>query len=94
MEEKTDLKDVAEILDVVSTKVPSMIQGIFKAMYSQENGIEAGKAVGGFYRNLIESGIPSDIALRLTERYMFSIRDVVDIAQADKQKGSSGGGEE
>ncbi len=75
-------KEVVEILDAVSDKIPGMIKGLFNAIYSAESGAEAGKSVGNFYTNLLESGIPEDLALRLTERYMFSIRDVVEAAKA------------
>jgi phage tail protein X len=80
-------KDIADILDAVADKVPGMIKGIFSAIYSAESGTEAGKSVGNFYTNLLESGIPEDLALKLTERYMFSVRDVVQAAKsADKDE--------
>jgi hypothetical protein len=76
-------KEIAEILDAVSDKIPGMVKGLFNAIYSAEAGAEAGKSVGNFYTNLLESGIPEDLALKLTERYMFSIRDVVEAAKAN-----------
>ena len=75
-------KDIADILDAVADKVPGMIKGLFNAIYSAESGAEAGKSVGNFYTNLLQSGIPEDLALKLTERYMFSIRDVVQAAKS------------
>lgn len=77
-------KEIGEILEAVSSKVPGMIKGLFNAVYSAEAGAEAGKSVGNFYTNLLASGIPEDIALRLTERYMFSIRDVVEVTKNSK----------
>lgn len=80
-------KDIADILDAVADKIPGMIKGIFSAIYSADAGAEAGKSVGNFYTNLLESGIPDDLALKLTERYMFSVRDVVQAAKsADKDE--------
>lgn len=75
-------KEIGEILEAVSTKVPGMVKGLFSAIYSAEAGAEAGKSVGNFYTNLLSSGIPEDLALKLTERYMFSIRDVVEGAKS------------
>ncbi len=77
-------KEIVEILDAVSDKIPGMVKGLFNAIYSAEAGAEAGKSVGNFYTNLLESGIPEDLALRLTERYMFSIRDVVEVSKSNK----------
>ncbi len=79
-------KEVADILEVVSDKVPGLVKGLFNAIYSAEAGAEAGKSVGQFYTNLLESGIPEDVALRLTERYMFSIKDVMDVAAKDDKE--------
>jgi len=75
-------KDIADILDAVSDKIPGLIKGLFNAIYSAEAGAEAGKSVGNFYTNLLESGIPEELALTLTERYMFSVRDVVQAAKS------------
>ena len=80
----SDAKEVADILEAVADKVPGLVKGLFNALYSAESGAEAGKSVGKFYTNLLESGIPEDVALRLTERYMFSIRDVVEVATQGK----------
>jgi len=35
-----------------------------------------GQAVGGFYKELIESGIPAEDALKMTKDYMLSIKDL------------------
>ena len=44
----TASKDVAEILEAVSDKIPGMIKGLFNAIYSAEAGAEAGKIRGQF----------------------------------------------
>lgn len=80
-----DVKELSEVLEVVSEKVPGIISGLFNAIYSPKAGAEAGKSVGNFYTNLLESGIPEDVALKLTERYMFSIKDVMGAVKSDNE---------
>lgn len=80
-----DVKELSEVLEVVSEKVPGIISGLFNAIYSPKAGAEAGKSVGNFYTNLLESGIPEDIALKLTERYMFSIKDIMGAVKSDNE---------
>ena len=79
---ESELKQVADLLDTVADKIPGLVKGLFNAIYSAEAGAEAGKSVGNFYTNLLESGIPEDLALKLTERYMFSVRDVIQAAKS------------
>jgi hypothetical protein len=74
-DEKMTAEEIGQILDVVSTKVPRLLEGVHRTYYSVESGTNAGKSVGAFYKELMESGIPQDMALNLTERYMISVRD-------------------
>lgn len=83
--DKNDILELSEVLEIVSQKIPNIISGLFNAVYSPKAGAEAGKSVGNFYTNLLESGIPEDVALRLTERYMFSIKDVVGAVSSEKE---------
>jgi hypothetical protein len=75
------VKEIGELLDEVSTKLPKLLEGIQKSYYSVENGANAGKSIGAFYKELIEAGMSADVALRLTERFMVSIKDISDIAK-------------
>lgn len=69
-------KEIAEILEAVSTKVPELITKLLRTLYSEEAGREMGKAVGSLYKELTESGIPQDVALNMTRDYMFSLKDL------------------
>lgn len=71
------VKEIGQLLDEVSTKIPKLLEGINQIMYSPDSGAKAGKAVGTFYKELIESGMPEDVARKLTERYMFSLNDIM-----------------
>jgi len=71
------VKEIGELLDEVSSKIPKMISGLMDTMYSAEAGKKMGQAVGGFYKELIESGIPPEEALKMSKDYMLSIKELV-----------------
>lgn len=69
-------KEIGELLDEVSTKIPKLLSGVIDTLYSAESGASMGRAVGSFYRELVESGIPQEEALKMAKDYMLSIKDV------------------
>lgn len=77
------VKEIGELLDEVSTKIPKLLEGIQRSYYSVENGTNAGKSLGAFYKELIAAGMSNDVALRLTERFMVSIKDISSMAKKD-----------
>jgi hypothetical protein len=76
------VKEIGELLDEVSIKLPKMLEGIQKCYYSVENGANAGKSIGAFYKELLAAGMSEDVALRLTERFMVSVKDFTDLAHS------------
>jgi hypothetical protein len=78
------VKEIGELLDEVSTKLPKLLEGIQKSYYSVENGSNAGKSIGAFYKELLAAGMAEDIALRLTERFMVSVKDLTSMAHKDE----------
>lgn len=78
------VKEIGELLDEVSTKLPKLLEGIQKSYYSVENGTNAGRTIGTFYKELLAAGMSNDVALRLTERFMVSIKDLTDLAHKDE----------
>ncbi len=77
------VKEIGELLDEVSTKIPKLLEGIQKSYYSVENGANAGKSIAAFYKELAEAGMPQDVVLRLTERFMVSVKDLSGLARKD-----------
>lgn len=71
------VKEIGELLDSVTTKVPKLISGLMETVYSAESGIKMGQSVGNFYKELLESGIPKEDALQMTKDYMLSVKDVI-----------------
>ena len=74
-----DAEDVKAILGVVSKEVPALIKGIVGSVFSEEAGRDMGKAAGAFYKELKESGMPDDIAVRMTENYISVFTNIGDI---------------
>jgi len=69
-------KEIGELLDEVSTKVPKLILGVMQSLYSAEAGKSMGQAIGNLYKELIEAGIPQDEALKMAKDYMLSLKDI------------------
>ena len=77
-------EEVAEILSVVSDKVPGLIKGLVGAVFSEDTARSMAKAAATYYSELKAGGLPDDVALRMTQDYVsvFSkIGDVVREAQ-------------
>jgi len=74
-----DAEEVGAILEVVSKEVPSLIKGIVGSVFSEEAGRDMGKAAGAFYKELKDSGMPDEIAVRMTENYISVFTNLGDI---------------
>lgn len=74
-----DVKNLSEILDTVTDKIPLLINGIVSTLYSAEAGKNMGQAVGSLYKELLEAGIPEDAALEMAKSYMISMKDISNI---------------
>jgi hypothetical protein len=85
---KDDAEEVKEILSVVSTEVPTLIKNIIATVFSEEAGRNMGKAAAAFYKELKESGIPNDMALRMTEDYMQNFTGFGDLLKHSIEKKS------
>lgn len=71
-----DVKELAEILDTITDKIPQLINGVINTLYSAEAGKNIGQAVGSLYKELVESGIPEEAALDMAKSYMLSMKDI------------------
>ena len=69
------VKEIGEMLDEVSEKIPKLINGLMSSLYSAENGKNMGQAIAAFYKELIENGFPQEEALKLAKDYMISLKD-------------------
>lgn len=70
------VKEIGELLDEVSGKVPKLITGLIDTIYSAESGKKMGQSVGNLYKELIDCGIPQEEAIKMAKDYMLSIKDI------------------
>ena len=74
--EKMDPKEIAEMLDSISTKIPTMIKGVMESFYSPETATQMGRAVAEFRKALIEGGIPEADAMEMTKQYLSTLTNI------------------
>jgi hypothetical protein len=77
-----EAEEVKEILGVVSTEIPSLIKGIIASIFSEEAGKNMGRAAGSFYQELKESGIPEEVAVKMTEDYIGIFTSLGDVLKS------------
>jgi len=68
-----EAKDIKEILDVVSEKVPELLEKVTNAIYGAENAKKFAAAVAEFYKSLKAAGMTDGQAYELTKEYMSSL---------------------
>ncbi|MEA2090023.1 MAG: hypothetical protein U9O89_04620 [Thermoproteota archaeon] len=78
----SEAEEVKEILGVVSTEIPSLIKGIIASVFSEEAGKNMGRAAASFYKELKESGIPENVAVKMTEEYIGVFTSLGDVLKS------------
>ena len=87
-----EAEEVKEILSAVSTEVPALIKSIISAVFSEEAGKNMGKAAAAFYKELKDSGMPDNVAVKMTEEYIGVFTSLGDLLKS-KGKGLAISGE-
>ena len=59
-----------ELMNVLNDSIPKLISGLIGSVYSPEAAGNMGAAVGKFYRELIDQGIPEEVALDMTKKFV------------------------
>jgi len=72
-EDDMDAEKVKEILEVVSEKIPALLNSLTDVLYGKESAAKYGQAVAGFYKSLKDSGMTDQQAYELTKIYMSSL---------------------
>lgn len=70
------VKEIGELMDMMTSKLPSLLRDVQQVLFSEEGAKTMGTAVGIFYKNLIEAGMEQSDALRLTEEYMSTLKSL------------------
>ena len=91
--EQTDAEELKEVLQVVSTEIPKLLEGITKMMYDTQNAENLGKSVAQFYKQLVDAGMDPKKAAELTEKFMSNMSIGGIIGQALGSASESGIGE-
>lgn len=69
---KDDLQELRDVMATMSETVPQLINKLLQAYYSTENAANMARAIGAFYKGLVEAGIPENKALKMAQDYMIS----------------------
>jgi len=78
-DEKYNAQEFKEIMEVVSTEIPKLLETITNAIYDAKNAESFGKAVAEFYKQMKAAGMDDKQAYELTQKYMtnFSLGGMV-----------------
>ena len=66
-------EDMKELLDVVSQKIPALLNSLTDVLYGKSAAEKYGQAVSGFFKTLKDSGMTDEQAFKLTEQNMSSL---------------------
>ena len=72
-DDMTDVKELKEVMEVISETVPELLDKITKVLYDAQEGEKMGQAVAAFYKALVDSGMSNEQAYSLTKEYMSSM---------------------
>ncbi len=74
-----DVDELREVLKVVGEEIPKLIRNVIEPLkelmeitYDVENARERAKAIAIFYKELIDNGIPEDLALKLVREHFIN----------------------
>ena len=69
-----ELREVAEVLPqlfgALNDSIPKLISGVIGSVYSPESAGNMAKGIGQFYSNLVAEGIPEEVALDMTKKFV------------------------
>lgn len=81
-EHEHEAQKVKEILEVVSEKIPALLNALTDVLYGKDSAAKYGQAIAGFYKSLKDSGMTDAQAYELTKTYMSSLNLAGIIGQA------------
>jgi hypothetical protein len=69
-----ELRAIAEALPdlfgAINDSIPKLISGLIGSIYSPEAAGNMAKGIGQFYSNLVAEGIPEEVALEMTKKFV------------------------
>jgi len=70
MEDVDDVEKLKEMLSVISTEIPKLLDSINKSAFSPENAEKLAQATAKFYKEMCNAGMDEKQAFELTQRFM------------------------
>ncbi|MHA1577026.1 MAG: hypothetical protein ACTSU3_06665 [Candidatus Thorarchaeota archaeon] len=69
-EKLSDGEEIKEIFDALNESIPKLISGVIGSVYNPEAAGNMAASIGRFYTKLKEEGIPEDVALDMTKKFV------------------------
>jgi len=70
MEDVDDVEKLKEVLSVISTEIPKLLESINKSAFSPENAEKLAQATAKFYKEMVNAGMDEKLAYELTQKFM------------------------
>ncbi|HHT68746.1 MAG TPA: hypothetical protein GXZ85_05730 [Firmicutes bacterium] len=70
------VKEIGELLDMMSNKLPGLIKELYEILYSEEGAVTMSKALATFYKNLLDAGMDKNEAMSLTREYLSTLKSL------------------
>lgn len=91
--EYSEAQEIKEIFGALNESIPKLVSGLISSVYSAERAEDMAAAIGGFYTKLKEQGLPEELALELTKKYvagldMFNVSKLLGMVM-ENEKGIS-----
>lgn len=80
-------EDLEKVLKTVSDQIPTLVKGVLGAIFSPEAGKSMGAAAANFYRELKSSGLPEEVAVKMTQDYVKSFTNIGELFKEVSSKG-------
>jgi len=80
-------EDLEKVLKTVSDQVPNLVKGVLGAIFSPEAGKSMGAAAANFYRELKGSGLPEEVAVKMTQDYVKTFTNIGELIKEASNKG-------
>ncbi len=81
----SEAQEIKEIFGALNESIPKLIGGLISSVYSAERAEDMAAAIGGFYTKLKEQGLPEEMVIELTKKYvagldMFNVSKLISMA--------------
>jgi hypothetical protein len=80
--------EIKGLFDAVTDKLPALLHQLRSTLFSAEAGQELGRAVGAFYKELVDNGIPAQDALDMAKSYIGSLQSILEQGKWGHPQGS------